>query len=161
MIATTMTDAELLGAPLGGNRNAFAAIVERYKSLVCIVAYSGTGSLARSEDLAQDTFVAAWTRLGAIREPQKLPAWLCGIARNLAMRDPRKRQRDALAHAAPLDNCREQPGVRTSPRDAAISKEQEAVLWRASTPGCASLHPGLCAVARRRATDIPPFFEGI
>src|SRR5262249_33590904 len=76
-------DADLVTESLSGNRDAFGQIVSRYQSLVCSLAYSATGSLSQSEDLAQDTFVTAWKQLRDLREPAKLRAWLCGIARNL------------------------------------------------------------------------------
>jgi len=34
-------------------------IVTRYQSLVCSITYNATGSLSLSEDLAQETFLAA------------------------------------------------------------------------------------------------------
>jgi hypothetical protein len=49
------TDAELVAACLAGQREAFERIVARYQSLVCSLAYSATGSLGESEDLAQET----------------------------------------------------------------------------------------------------------
>jgi len=52
-------DAELVAECLEGRRDAFGHIVERYQSLVCSLAYSATGSLGRSEDLAQETFLVA------------------------------------------------------------------------------------------------------
>jgi len=48
---------------------------------VCSLAYCATGSLTESEDLAQETFLAAWRQLAELREPSKLRPWLCGIAR--------------------------------------------------------------------------------
>jgi hypothetical protein len=50
--------------------------------VICSLAYSGTGSLSQSEDLAQETFIAAWKQLAHLREPCKLRSWLWGIARN-------------------------------------------------------------------------------
>jgi len=55
-----LNDAELVEQSLAGDRQAFGRIVGRYQSLVCALAYSATGSRSRSEDLAQETFVAAW-----------------------------------------------------------------------------------------------------
>ena len=87
MMTNTMTavaqgnDLDLVARSLAGDRNAFGEIVARYQSLVCSLAYSATGSLSQSEDLAQDTFLAAWKQLAALREPAKLRSWLCGIAR--------------------------------------------------------------------------------
>jgi DNA-directed RNA polymerase specialized sigma24 family protein len=70
------SDANLVTESLTGNREAFGQIVARYQTLVCSLAYSGTGSLSQSEDLAQETFVAAWKQLGNLREPHKLRSWL-------------------------------------------------------------------------------------
>jgi len=75
-------DAELVSESLAGNRDAFGQIVARYQSLVCSLAYSATGSLSQSKDVAQETFLTAWKQLTGLREPEKLRAWLCGIARN-------------------------------------------------------------------------------
>ena len=69
-----------------GNRRAFAALIDRYKSLVCAVAYNATGDLGASEDLAQETFLTAWSRLDKVSDSSKLRAWLCAISQNLALR---------------------------------------------------------------------------
>ena len=82
MSVAANNDAELVSGTLAGNRDAFGQIVSRYQSLICSLAYSATGSLGQSEDLAQETFITAWKHLGHLRERHKLRAWLCGIARN-------------------------------------------------------------------------------
>ena len=64
-------DADLVAATLTGDREAFGQIVARYQSL----AYSATGSLGQSEDLAQEIFITAWKHLRVLREPDKLRAW--------------------------------------------------------------------------------------
>src|SRR5579872_6494080 len=83
MPLTALIDGDLVGQSLSGSRDAFGQIVIRYQSLICSLAYSATGSLSQSEDLAQETFVSAWKHLAELKEPCKLRAWLCGIARNL------------------------------------------------------------------------------
>jgi DNA-directed RNA polymerase specialized sigma24 family protein len=50
--------------------------------LICSLAYSATGNLGQSEDLAQETFITAWKHLRHLREHHKLRSRLCGIARN-------------------------------------------------------------------------------
>ena len=82
MPALEQNDAELVAESLDGSRDAFRRIVERYQTLICSLAYSATGNVSRSEDMAQETFIAAWKQLRALREPAKLRAWLCGIARH-------------------------------------------------------------------------------
>ena len=94
------TDAELVTKSLRGeNRTAFGHIVEQYQTLICSLAYSATGSLSQSEDLSQETFVAAWQQLPELREPGKLRSWLCGIVRNLTRRTLRGQVHEP-AHAA-------------------------------------------------------------
>lgn len=113
-----------------GNREAFGRIVARYQTLVCSIAYSGTGSLSLSEDLAQETFLAAWKQLGHLREPHKLRPWLCGIVRNLTSDLLRKQGREPSHAAEPLDSIHESPGPELQPHDLTISREEQAILWR-------------------------------
>jgi RNA polymerase sigma factor (sigma-70 family) len=128
--STNCDDARLVAASLDGDREAFAQIVTRYQALVASVAYSATGSLSQSEDLAQETFVAAWKDLRALREPQRLAAWLCGIARRMVAGALRRRQRDPAQRAAPLDLAAESPAPEAIPVEHAIRREEEAILWR-------------------------------
>jgi RNA polymerase sigma factor (sigma-70 family) len=123
-------DSELVARTLAGDRNAFGEIVTRYQSLLCSLAYSATGSLSQSEDLAQDTFLAAWKQLAALREPAKLRAWLCGIARNQINDSFRKQGREPVYQAAQLEHVDEPSTEHKAPSDEAINKEEEAILWR-------------------------------
>jgi RNA polymerase sigma factor (sigma-70 family) len=131
MAATPCNDAELVAETLGGNRDAFSQIVVRYQSLICSLAYSATGSLGQSEDLAQETFITAWRRLRMLREPAKLRAWLCGIARNRINNTLRREGREPLTASEPLETAHEAPASEPSPPDQAISREEAAILWRA------------------------------
>lgn len=130
MEASMKSDPELLEECISGNAQAFAQIVERYQSLICAIAYSAIGDLGLSEDLAQETFITAWKRLGELRDWTKLRAWLSGIARNLISNSIRRRRRDVMRHARPLEEAREMTSSVPTPREHAISKEQEAILWR-------------------------------
>ena len=115
------SDAELLAASMRGERDAFGALIERYQGVVCAVSYSRTGDRALSEDVAQDTFLAAWRQLGQLREPSRLRSWLCGIARNLARKARRRSDREA-----PLDQPLVFEGA--NPFDAAAEAESERVV---------------------------------
>ena len=126
----THTDSDLVGESLAGNRDAFGHIVSRYQSLICSLAYSATGSLSQSEDLAQDTFVTAWKQLRELREPEKLRAWLCGIARNLIHNSLRKQGREPSHRAEPLEEMPEGPSPEPLPVETTISREEAAILWR-------------------------------
>jgi len=117
------TDAELVEASRRGEREAFGHLVTRYQDLVCAVSYSSTGNWALSEDVAQDTFIAAWRQLGQLREVDRLRAWLCGIARNLA-RKARKRG----VHEEVSD---ELPALEGNPFDATAQAEVDRVVREA------------------------------
>lgn len=130
MSATANNDAELVTASLAGDRDAFGQIVSRYQSLICSLAYSATGSLGASEDLAQETFITAWKHLRHLREQHKLRAWLCGIARNRINSTLRREGREPVRAAEPLDDVHESASTEPLPHDQTISKEEQAILWR-------------------------------
>jgi RNA polymerase sigma factor (sigma-70 family) len=123
-------DASLVAASLAGDREAFGGIVARYQSLIASIAYSATGSLSQSEDLAQETFVAAWKDLKALQDPARLRGWLCGIVRQVTANAFRRQQRDRAAKAAPLECVSEAPSQQPGPVDRVISNEEESILWR-------------------------------
>ena len=127
---TDASDASLVADSLTGNRDAFGHIVARYQTLVCSLAYSATGNLNQSEDVAQETFIAAWKQLAGLREPQKLRPWLCGIARNLTYDSLKKQGREPSHVGESLDALETAPAPETGPHDFAISQEEAGILWR-------------------------------
>jgi RNA polymerase sigma factor (sigma-70 family) len=123
------TDEELVALSLQGNQEAFAQIVARYQSLVCSVTYSATGNLHRSEDLAQETFIAAWKELRHLREPGRFKSWLCAIARNRIHTAFRKQHREPLHCAEELEQAPEVVS-NEAPSMHVITEEEENILWR-------------------------------
>jgi RNA polymerase sigma factor (sigma-70 family) len=130
LTAEVTTDTDLVSQSLEGDRDAFGQIVSRYQSLICSLAYSATGSLGQSQDLAQETFITAWKHLRLLRERHKLRAWLCGIVRCLIGKALRREGRDPTHAAEPLDVARESAALEPVPSEWAISREEEAILWR-------------------------------
>ena len=125
------SDADLVNESLTtGNREAFGRIVGRYQTLICSIAYSGTGSLSQSEDLAQETFIAAWKQLRHLREPHKLRSWLCGIARNITCDALKKQGREPSHEAETLEAAHESPAQDLPPHDLTMNSEEAAILWR-------------------------------
>lgn len=129
--AESAADTLLVRESLAGNRGAFRDIVVRYQSLICALAYSGTGNVARSEDIAQETFVAAWRQLGTLRDPAALRSWLCGIARNVINNTRRRSARDPVEQAEPLESASAVPGADPSPPVAAMRADEAALIWDA------------------------------
>ncbi len=125
----SLSDRRLVELHLSGDRSAFRQIVERYQAMVCALGLSACGDIGRSEDLAQEVFVAAWKQLPALREPEKLRGWLAGIARNLGHNSFRRQQRTPTAQAEPLSV--ETPSEADSPQQKAISAEEAGLMWNA------------------------------
>src|SRR5262249_6929374 len=87
------SDSNLWALVCHGSASAFEVLVGRYQSLVCAVAYSACGDLTLSEDVAQETFWTAWRQRASLDQPERLKAWLCGIARNQGKNARRKAAR--------------------------------------------------------------------
>lgn len=127
----TASDADLVAACLSGNRSAFEQIVERYQRLLCSLAYSALGDVAASEDVAQETFVTAWLKLGELREPEKLRAWLCSILRFKISHARRRDGREPVAGAAPIEHALDHPSDEPSADATAACRDEQALVWRA------------------------------
>jgi RNA polymerase sigma factor (sigma-70 family) len=130
MQTTEQNDADLVAESLGGNRDAFRQIVERYQTLISSLAYCATGNVSQSEDLAQETFVSAWKELAALREPAKLRPWLCSIARFRISKEFRHQQHEPVHAAESLRAADEWASPEPLPPDQVISAEEKAILWR-------------------------------
>lgn len=127
---TSESDSRLWQLICQGSAPAFEILVRRYQSLVCSVAYSTCGNLALSEDVAQETFWAAWRQRATLKNPETLKAWLCGIARNLAKNAHRKASRSAEA-AEPLSLASKLASDEPGPADEVLSREEESLVWQA------------------------------
>jgi RNA polymerase sigma-70 factor (ECF subfamily) len=92
-----------------GDTVAFARIVAAYHADMVRVAYVVSGG---SQDLADDAAQAAWTiawqKLGSVREPDRLKAWLVSVAANEA-RQLCRRQRHRIVAQITIDP--EAPGT--------------------------------------------------
>lgn len=87
-----LPDETLVSLTLLGNNEAFESLVIRYQRAVKSSAYSITRNSHLAEDVMQNSFVIAWTKLNTLREPSKFGAWICNIARNNAKNVARKYQ---------------------------------------------------------------------
>lgn len=88
----------------------FERLVREHQGVVCAVAYAVLRDRARSEEVAQDAFLLAWQRLPVMDPKPAMPAWVCGVARNLALNAARRRKetameaREAVVTETPLDS---------------------------------------------------------
>ena len=94
-------DTALVRRALNGDQEAFASIVEKYKDPVFNVAYRMLGNPTEAEDVAQETFVRAYTQLRTYQEGRRFSTWLLSIASHLSIDQLRRRRFLAL----PLENA--------------------------------------------------------
>jgi RNA polymerase sigma-70 factor (ECF subfamily) len=77
-----VTDAELMAATCGGDDEAFAAIVDRYKDGLVRYVTHLTRDHARAEEVAQETFVKLYVKAARYRDAETLKPLLYKIATN-------------------------------------------------------------------------------
>ena len=65
-----------------GDQAAYGELVTRYQGRVRGWLRSLCGDFSAADDLAQETFLRAWTRLGDLRDPVRFGQWLMKIAYN-------------------------------------------------------------------------------
>ena len=98
------TDAQLALAAADGDRDALAAIYDKYADTLYELCRAVLRDSHEASDALQDTFVIAATRLSGLREPDRLKPWLCAIARHESIRRSSKRARSRpSAHEEVLD----------------------------------------------------------
>jgi len=96
------SDAELVEVVLGGDRASFAVLVQRYERAVLGAALAVLRDFHAAEDTAQETFVAAYRKLGSLRDGSQFAAWILRIARHRAIEALRKRPK-MRSDSAPLE----------------------------------------------------------
>ena len=88
-----LTDIELVEQVKGGNRRAFNELVGRYQSPVRrFFLHQTLGNSLLSDDLAQDTFLKAYTALDTFRGTAAFRTWLMRIAYNVFYDHVRKQR---------------------------------------------------------------------
>jgi RNA polymerase sigma-70 factor (ECF subfamily) len=109
---------------LGGEREAFAALVERHQGRV-IAHLTRCVGRDDAEDLAQEAFVRAYRALDRYDPAYPFRGWLLVIASRLAANHGQRRREGALGDAEP-----EGPRANGDPATAVAEADAEAALLR-------------------------------
>jgi RNA polymerase sigma factor (sigma-70 family) len=95
-------EAALLAAIREGSEHAFNMLIDRHQQAMRTFLRRLIGNAAEADDIAQDTFLTAWTQVRSFRGETSVRSWLCGIAwrkAKFAQRSwVRRRLRDAVHH---------------------------------------------------------------
>jgi RNA polymerase sigma-70 factor (ECF subfamily) len=77
-------------AAMGGDRDAFSRIVRRHQRSVFFTALRMGRDEQFARDIAQKTFLQAWTKRDSFRAEASLKTWLLRITTNLALNELRR-----------------------------------------------------------------------
>jgi len=80
---TENAEATLVQQVLAGRRECYRPLVEKYQKKVFLLANSMLGNRVESQDIAQEAFLLAYSKLRELKDLNKFGPWLFGIARNL------------------------------------------------------------------------------
>jgi RNA polymerase sigma-70 factor (ECF subfamily) len=124
------SDAELVRETLNGERDAFGELVRRHQGSLYRFLVQSVGNVHDAEELTQDTFLRAYSRLHRYRETYALSTWLFAIARRLTISWFRRR-RQTVPIAGDLPATGDAPDQLAARRDGADQVWREA---RAALP---------------------------
>lgn len=79
------TTAALVAAAQDGDRAAFGELFERYAQTVYNVALRRLGDHAEAQELSQEVFVQALTKIDQIRTPEAFAGWIVSITHRMAI----------------------------------------------------------------------------
>jgi RNA polymerase sigma-70 factor (ECF subfamily) len=77
---TVASDEDIITATLRGDIASFGMIVERHWNMVVALALSRIDDPAEAEDIAQESFLKAYSQLNRLRHPSRFAGWLSKIA---------------------------------------------------------------------------------
>lgn len=86
-------EAELVARARTGDRDAFAALFDRFQTPIVNYLYRVVGDWEVANDLAQDTFLKAYQALARTEPDLQIAPWLYRIATNTALDTLRRRKR--------------------------------------------------------------------
>ena len=89
------TEEDIIARVLAGNRQAYARLVEEYKTAIYNLAYRMTGNVQDAQDLAQESFIRAYKNLVVFDPRRSFFTWLYTISLNLIRNYLKKKGRES------------------------------------------------------------------
>lgn len=112
-------DGQLVLATLRGDVSSFGILVERYWKMAFALALSRIHDSAEAEDIAQESFLKAYSQLHSLRDPSRFAGWLSRITLQQCTNAVRRN----IRHRAALD------------REAVEPIDWDAIPGYSSNPG--------------------------
>lgn len=147
------TDAELVQRTLAGETPAFEAIMRRHNRLLFRSARGIVGDDAEAQDVVQEAYLSAFTKLHSFRGDSALGTWLARIAINIALDVQRKQGRTVLVDAfadAPL-----------APGTAALEPAMNNNASTHEAPDTAAERKQILALLQGTIDSLPPIYRSV
>lgn len=122
-----METAEWVSAAQAGDREAFGELVRRFQDMAYAAAYAHLRDHQHAQDAAQDAFIAAYTSLPKLQQPEAFPGWFRSIVFHQCSRILRKRADAPL----PLEAAAELPAPDSLPLECAMKNETKSQIQEA------------------------------
>ena len=114
------------------NRDALAALYDRYSRRVFGMAARLLNDAVSSEEVTQDVFMRVWNRAGSYAPDKgKFTTWLFRIAHNRAIDELRKRRRDKSQYADDIADHWDLESSDITPSEAAVANSEYASVRKA------------------------------
>src|SRR5262245_54859961 len=124
------SDAELAGRLRAGDAAALGQLYDRHVRGIHDFLARLLRDPVAAEDLTHSTFLRAWERREALRDPARVRAWLYATAHNLAV--------NHVTRSRPADSIEDEAGVQVpdtapGPEEAAVAREVAELVWAAAS----------------------------
>ncbi len=153
---TDRSDGELLRAAQGGDQAAWSELVRRLTPRLFGVARALGLNRTDASDVSQVAWLRLWSRIGELRDFERVSPWLATTVRNECLRHLRSSGRQ-LPVAGDEDEFEPDPTGQPEIDAGLLRTEREAALWKAF-----SQLPANCQrVLRLLMVDPPPTYEEV
>ena len=119
-------DLDLVQETLAGNQASFQLLVERYQSRMFALARHYTKNPVEMEDLVQEAFLKAFTRLDTFQHQSSFYTWLYRIATNTILDWMKRRGRSPVTSVEDPELIGEPSRVKIAAPDAQMERNETA-----------------------------------
>ena len=123
-----MDEIEAVEKTIAGDEDAFGFLVRRYQKWAYAVALARVYDPQDAQDLVQETFLRAYTRLPMLRDRQRFGPWFFTILRRLSVDFMRGKWRTEQG-AYRMESSGNQPISSADPRPEIDAKDTSKTLW--------------------------------
>lgn len=152
-VAIAAQDLNLAEELLAGKPGAFERFVETYRQKIFQYTLLMCGQREDAEEVAQETLLKVFEKIGQLREPAHLKAWVFRIARNACFM---RRRKSAFAPSEELSLEELMPRL----TDDGQLRRLEIADWSA-VPETLAINSQLGAMLRRAIEELPEIYRAV